>query len=84
MRITFIKENRDAGTESISTCERRIGLGKERRLFFYQFRFGHAGQTAHFQQYDAVVAAEPTGISTSSPAYAPLRSTDATARANGG
>ena len=46
-------------TPSAASCESCIGLGKECRLFFHQFRFGHAGQTAHFQQYNTVVAFHP-------------------------
>ena len=46
-------------TPSAASCESCIGLGKECRLFFHQFRFGHAGQTAHFQQYNTIVAFHP-------------------------
>ena len=80
MRITFIKENRDAGTESISTCDTAAFITRIKS----ETKPGHVSALRTMLEYTAMAAAEPTGISTSSPAYAPLRSTDATARANGG
>ena len=74
MRITFIKENRDAGTESISTCDTTAFITRIKS----ETKPGHVSALRTMLEYTS------HDISTSPPAYAPLRSTDATARANGG
>ena len=80
MRITFIKENRDAGTESISTCDTAAFITRIKS----ETKPGHVSALRTMLEYTNHAAAEPTDISTSFPAYAPLWSTDAAARANGG
>ena len=70
MRITFITENRDAGTESISTCDTAAFITRIKS----ETKPGHVSALRTMLEY----------TNHGSGAYAPLWSTDAAARANGG
>ena len=76
MRITFIKENRDAGTESISTCDTAAFITRIKS----ETKPGHVGALRTMLEYTIHGSGGTYGHIDKLPAYAPLRSTDATAR----
>ena len=81
MKITFIKENRDAGTESISTCDTGTFIAKIKS----ETKAQHVSGLRTMLKYtNGDNGGNYEHIAQTAPAYAPVWNTDAPAKENEG